>query len=579
MLKRITGISPRANNIRAGLFFQCNTAVQCRHLQSCCSKTTTSTTSNGNHHHHHHHYKQQTLDQQRRRWLSNQAKIYRWNDVLFGSSFNEIVRPESVHFDMSQYNLFREKNFIKSFDKGFFSLMPFVVRSYERLIRLLDHELHAVGCQKIMMPALVGKHLWVKSERWETSGEEVFRVRDRHQNEYCLAPTQEETVTQILASTNQLSFRQLPVYLYQITPKYRDELRTKYGLLRAREFIMKDLYTFDKNEDLAIETYEKVCKAYEKIFSRLELPIIKTVGSVGSIGGKYSHEWLLETPLGEDEVYSCRACGESFNAELVLEQQLEAEEAHGQSSQPPPPPHCLNCGNTDQALLPRRRALELGHSFLLSDRYSSKMGAYYLSEHTNRQVPLQMGCYGLGISRILAGSVEYLSSQVKENVELMAKVHRQATAANTGKDSDAAESADPTSNTIHHNTAAALTMLRWPKVLVPFKVCLILPKRESKEEKGRGGEFARHLAAVIGARFEEDVLIDDRNNLTVGKRLLTAKAIGIPFVIVAGRNIIDSVPKFEMINVYRGEEMLLTQAETLHYLERYLKAHFLYNYM
>lgn len=114
----------------------------------------------------------------------------------------------------------------------------------------------------------------------------------------------------------------------------------------------------------------------------LLIPSFSAVGSVGSIGGKYSHEWLLETPLGEDEVYSCRACGESFNAELVLEQQLESEDS-GQSS---PPPHCLNCGNTDQALLPRRRALELGHSFLLSDRYSSKMGAYYLSEHTNRQV-------------------------------------------------------------------------------------------------------------------------------------------------------------------------------------------------
>lgn len=197
-----------------------------------------------------------------------------------------------------------------------------------------------------------------------------------------------------------------------------------------------------------------------------------------------------------------------------------------------------------------------------------------------------MGCYGLGISRILAGSVEYLSSKVQENIDLLRKV-RQASPSAGGDGSGQSpsritsdSSADSNNtNTIHHNTASSLTMLRWPKVLVPFKVCLILPKKDSKEDKGKGTDFATHLAKLIGDRFEEDVLIDDRSNLTVGKRLLTAKAIGIPFVIVAGRNIIDTVPKFEMINAYRGEEMLLTQAETLHYLQKHLKAHFLYNYM
>lgn len=190
-----------------------------------------------------------------------------------------------------------------------------------------------------------------------------------------------------------------------------------------------------------------------------------------------------------------------------------------------------------------------------------------------------MGCYGLGISRILAGSVEYLSSKVQENIELLRKV-RQATGGNSKNPPEiASDSSTDGNNTIHHNTASALTMLRWPKVLVPFKVCIILPKKDSKEDKGKGTEFATHLARVIGDRFEEDILIDDRSNLTIGKRLLTAKAIGIPFVIVAGRNIIDTVPKFEMINSYRSEEMLLTQAETLHYLQKHLKAHFLYNYM
>ncbi|KAJ6221134.1 hypothetical protein RDWZM_006946 [Blomia tropicalis] len=491
-----------------------------------------------------------TLGKPFKRYQST-AQIYRWNDVLFGSTFNEIVRFETANFDLNQYSLFKEKNFIKTFDKGFFSLMPFVVRAYERLIQLVDYQMHMIGCQKIMMPSMVGKHLWVKSERWNTSGEEVFRVLDRHKNEFCLAPTQEETVTQILASIKQLTYRQLPIYLYQITPKYRDELRTKFGLLRAREFIMKDLYTFDKNEELAKETYEKVCQAYENLFQLLELPIIKTVGSVGSIGGKYSHEWLLETSLGEDEVYTCLSCQESFNSELVDELGIESSSSGTNQVNI----HCPNCKSSQ--VLPKRPALELGHSFLLSDRYSSKMGAHYLSEHTNRPLPLQMGCYGLGISRILAGSVEYLSNNLKENVELRAK-----------------QSQPENDNTTIHSSGSNLTILRWPKLLVPFKVCLILPKKDSKEDKGKGTEFSIHLANVIGNRFNEDVLIDDRSNLTIGKRLLTARSIGIPFIIVAGKSIIENVPKFELINVYDDDNVtnnLFTQAELLNYLEHNLK--------
>lgn len=178
-----------------------------------------------------------------------------------------------------------------------------------------------------------------------------------------------------------------------------------------------------------------------------------------------------------------------------------------------------------------------------------------------------MGCYGLGVSRIMAGSVEYLSNSLEENIELKAtQAHAHAEAENT---------------TIH-STGSNLLKLRWPKLIVPFKICLILPKKDSKEDKGKGTEFSLHLAEIIGSRFNEDVLLDDRSNLTIGKRLLTAKAIGVPFVIVAGRHIIDNVPKFEMINVFEKTEtasddsspvppMLLTQAEVLNYLQLNLK--------
>ncbi|KAH7639190.1 proline-trna ligase [Dermatophagoides farinae] len=503
--------------------------------------------------HHHHH----VVDQQ----CQIRGRLYRWNEVLFSSTFNEIVRLDSaIVDDITQYSLFREKNFIKSFDKGFFSLMPFVVRSLERLNDLVNQHMYQLGAQKVQMPSIVGKHLWLRSERWQLSGQEIFRVKDRHQMEYCLAPTHEEVVTQILASCNQLSHRQLPIYLYQISPKYRDELRTKFGLLRAREFIMKDLYTFDKDEDTAKQTYQMVSSMYENLFRLLELPVIKTVGSVGTIGGKHSHEFLLATNLGEDEMYTCLDCSESFNAELLADMDDQQQ------------PHCLNCKSHN--LTSKQRALELGHSFLLSDRYSSRMGAIYLAEHSNKQIALQMGCYGLGISRILAASVEYLSCKYQQSLS-------------SDSDSSSTNSLSSQSTSTLYDSASNSLFLRWPKLIVPFKVCLILPKRDSKEDHGKGTEFSMHLANVIRNRFGEDILIDDRSNLTIGKRLLTAKTIGIPFILVAGRNIIDVRPKFEMFDMYIEDDnvnnpvnakqgRLMTQAEILDYLKIHLK-HFRLN--
>lgn len=185
-----------------------------------------------------------------------------------------------------------------------------------------------------------------------------------------------------------------------------------------------------------------------------------------------------------------------------------------------------------------------------------------------------MGCYGLGISRILAASVEYLSCKYQQSLS-------------SDSDSSSTNSLSSQSTSTLYDSASNSLFLRWPKLIVPFKVCLILPKRDSKEDHGKGTEFSMHLANVIRNRFGEDILIDDRSNLTIGKRLLTAKTIGIPFILVAGRNIIDVRPKFEMFDMYIEDDnvnnpvnakqgRLMTQAEILDYLKIHLK-HFRLN--
>lgn len=171
-----------------------------------------------------------------------------------------------------------------------------------------------------------------------------------------------------------------------------------------------------------------------------------------------------------------------------------------------------------------------------------------------------MGCYGLGLSRILAGSVEYLSKTYIEQ-----------------------EEAEPISlkNQSEKDLESNFVMLRWPRLLAPFKVCLILPKKGSKEDQGHGTELSMHLAKVICERFGEDVLLDDRSNLTIGKRLLTAKALGIPFIIAAGRNIIDNMPLFELYRLYNKDQEsnveLRSHLEVLNILETNLKSYSYFN--
>ncbi|KAI7688989.1 hypothetical protein SSS_03925 [Sarcoptes scabiei] len=186
------------------------------------------------------------------------------------------------------------------------------------------------------------------------------------------------------------------------------------------------------------------------------------------------------------------------------------------------------------------------------------MNAFYSEESSKEKKFLQMGCYGLGVSRIVATSVEYLSAKLPQN------------SSRSKRDQSSAQ----------HSSETDLFFLRWPKLLVPFKICLIIPKQGSKEDIGKGTEFSMHLAKVLHERFNEDILIDNRSNMTIGKRMLTAQAIGIPFIIIAGRNITDSQPKFELFAHLDNENCspnsfplstLYTQAELLDYLKIHLK--------
>lgn len=293
--------------------------------------------------------------------------------------------------------------------------------------------------------------------------------------------------------------------LYQINTKFRDEMKPRYGLIRAKEFLMKDLYTFDLDLKSAKETYHQVQEQYRKLFESLQIPFVKVSGDTGVMGGNISHEYHYLTNIGEDQIIECKACKKAINRELAIDEFKI----------------CEKC-NVDR--LEINNGIEIGHTFILEDKYTKPMKATYLNK-TGKPEILQMGCYGIGVTRLIAASIEYLSTE---------------------------------------------SQIRWPFLLAPYKVLIIPPKEGSKEENSLE-KFATQFYQTLNetGALKDSILMDDRSNLTIGKRLLDAKKFGFPFVIVIGGKTAEN-GKFELHELMQTEDVSMEMEfdEILHYISQ-----------
>ncbi|KAL2919523.1 hypothetical protein HK105_201170 [Polyrhizophydium stewartii] len=234
---------------------------------------------------------------------------------------SQLLVPTTKESDASantqSHDLLLRGGFIRQSSAGVYSYLPFGLRVLGKLEAIIDEEMESVGGQKVSLPCLLSSESWKATGRWETTGAEMFKVKDRKHSEFLLSPTHEEEITSLVASLVS-SHRQLPLRLYQIGRKYRDELRPRSGLLRAREFIMKDMYSFDVSEDAALDTYEQVQGAYVRILKRIGAPFAVAEADTGNIGGSRSHEYHFISPVGEDTVLTCASCGYTANEEQAV---------------------------------------------------------------------------------------------------------------------------------------------------------------------------------------------------------------------------------------------------------------------
>lgn len=297
--------------------------------------------------------------------------------LLFGKTRKEAPKDE-VSINAS---LLIRAGFIDKLSAGIYTYLPLGLRVLERIQNIIRAELNALGAQELLMPALHPREPWQQTGRWTKPGTEVMFQFEGHGRAYGLGWTHEEIVTPLVQQFVH-SYKDLPIAVYQIQDKFRNEPRAKSGLLRGREFNMKDLYSFHTDEKDLEAYYEKVMIAYGRIFEQCGLTALVTEASGGAFS-KYSHEFQVVTPYGEDIIFACEHCKRYQNKEIVER------------------PACPDCGEKRE----ERKAIEVGNIFKLGTRFSDAFGLTYLTAEGTK-TPVIMGCYGIGPSRVMGAIAE-----------------------------------------------------------------------------------------------------------------------------------------------------------------------------
>ncbi len=372
--------------------------------------------------------------------------------------FSRTKKQASKEIQAISHKFLIKADFISQVSSGIYNFLPLGWRVYKKIENIIREEMQGVGGEEIFMCSLIPQRLWVETKRWTEIDPPLFKVKDRHKKMFGLGPTHEEIITDLIRKRVK-SYKDLPFSLFQIQNKFRNEMRPTGGLLRTREFMMKDLYSFHSSEKDLKSFYEKVKKAYFRIFKRCGLKSICVEADPGTIGGKSSHEFMVVSKDGEDKIVICPKCNFGSNLEKA-----------GKVKK------CPEC----RSILKIQKAIEVGHIFALGTKYSEAMKANF-TDKSGSSHPIIMGCYGIGLPRLLSVIVE-----------------------------------------VNHDQEGIV----WPKSVAPFDVHL-LALENSNQVKKVSEKIYKDLQ-----KSNIKVLYDDREEKTAGQKLIDTDLIGIPWRIV-----------------------------------------------
>jgi len=244
------------------------------------------------------------------------------------------LREDPSEAEVISHKLMLRAGMIRKLSAGVYTLMPLGFRVIQKVEQIVREEMNKAGAQELLLPALLPAELWHETGRWDIYGKELMKIKDRHDREFCLGPTHEEVITDLVRNEVR-SYRQLPLNLYQIQTKFRDEIRPRFGLMRGREFIMKDAYSFDRDDAGLEATYRKMEKAYRNIFTRCGLKFKMVEADPGPIGGGFSQEFMVIADTGEDEIMHCDKCDYAASHEMVRVKEGKREKVKGKREDTP----------------------------------------------------------------------------------------------------------------------------------------------------------------------------------------------------------------------------------------------------
>ena len=388
--------------------------------------------------------------------------------MYFSKLFVPTTRQDPSDAELISHKLMVRSGMIKKTAAGIYNWLPLGYKVLKKVENIVRKNLDNFRAQEILMPMVQPAELWKESLRFDQYGKELLKFKDRSERDFVLGPTHEEIICEIFRSYP-ISYKELPINLYQIQTKFRDEIRPRFGVMRCREFLMKDAYSFDIDERGMEKSYENMKDAYISTFDDIGLDYRIVKADAGNIGGDVSEEFHIIADSGEDLLAISDASDFAANVE-VLEYEKDPSELDGQPSP------------DGKGKLIIKRGIEVGHIFQLGQKYSEKMSVS-IKDSSGKGIDSFMGCYGIGVSRIVAAAIEQ-----------------------------------------NHDDKGII----WPYAIAPFHVNVICldPK---KEEVLKECESVYQIIKDAG----HDVLLDDRD-IRAGQKFTDNEILGVPFSIVIG---------------------------------------------
>ena len=395
--------------------------------------------------------------------------------MLFSKLVLPTLKEAPQEAEIISHKLMLRAGMIRKVASGVYTWLPLGLKVLRKVEEIVRSEMNKSGAQEVLMPMVQPKELWDETHRWKKMGKELLRIQDRHERDFCLGPTHEEVITDLIRNTIK-SYKELPINTYQIQTKFRDEIRPRYGVMRSREFLMKDAYSFGIDEESLDKSYIEMRNTYKKILEKIGLEYKIVKADSGAIGGDASEEFHVLAENGEDTIAISSDSEFAINTELLLKDGEDIASLEGKKAPD---------GN---GIIQIKKGIEVGHIFKLGTVYSENMGATVQTKD-GKSISLQMGCYGIGVSRIVAASIE------------------------------------------QNNDDKGIV---WPAAIAPFDVNIIpIGYEKNKEIEDASNKMYQEL---LNQGY--DVLLDDRK-AGFGSKIKDSELVGIPINIILGNKFLD----------------------------------------